>query len=342
MKNSLVSSGGLVPEVGITGPQPSPRHVVQQCSAVYEYDACTCPVCGDKGPSLWAEVGSWTYFRCEHCGLIYLERLPSAAELESYYNTVFQVDRKRQDRRMEKQCGPMLRILEELLPGKGKLLEVGCSYGHFLERARAAGWMVEGVEISREAAQWGQEELGLCVHGGTLEEVSSRLETPYEAVAIFHVLEHALEPERLISEARALLRAGGVLIIRTPNASSWAARRCGETWEWLTPPAHIHLFSPNSLRRLLEQAGLRVESISTRRGDAHNTAFEFARAMSKRLLGNKEGCLPAGTPPLSRRGWYRRIESLSDLIYQPLEFLEDFYFGSRQLHPELLVTARAT
>ncbi len=238
------------------------------------------------------------------------------------------------------QCRPMLRALEQLLPGKGRLLEIGCSYGHFLSMAEADGWVVEGVEISRSAADWAKENLGLRVHIGTLEEVSLKLRRPFDAVAMFHVLEHALEPERLVLQAREFLRPGGILVIRTPNATSWVAKWCGQTWEWLAAPAHICLFSPVSLRILLEDAGFHVESISTQRGDAHNTAFELARGVSKRILGHRGLASVAERPQPSRRSWYRGIEALSDVIYRPLETLEAFHFRRRQLHPELLVVAR--
>jgi 2-polyprenyl-3-methyl-5-hydroxy-6-metoxy-1,4-benzoquinol methylase len=206
--------------------------------------------------------------------------------------------------------------------------------------AEADGWVVEGVEISRSAVVWARENLGLRVHSGTLEEVSPKLKRPVDAVAMFHVLEHALEPERLVLQAREFLRPGGILVIRTPNASSWIAKRCGTTWEWLTPPAHIYLFSPVSLRALLEGAGFQVESISTQRGDAHNTAFELARSVSRKILGGRAETPSLGTLPPSRRGWYRRIEDCSDFVYRPFEPIENFYFRRRQLHPELLVAAR--
>lgn len=299
-----------------------------------------CPVCGGGKHRLWASFGECHYVQCEDCGLTYLQRTPSASELDSYYNTEFQVDRERQERKIAGQCRPMLGVLEQLLPDKGTLLEIGCSYGHFLNEAKADGWLVEGVEISQSAADWAQQRLGLRVHSGTLEEVSPKLRRPYDAVAMFHVLEHTPEPRRLVLQAKELLRPGGVLVIRTPNASSWIAKRCGATWEWLTPPAHIHLFSPVSLRILLERAGFSVESVTTRRGDAHNTAFEFARGKSKQILGRRVGAPKAGNPPPSRRGWYRRIETLSDVIYRPFEPLEALYFRRRRLHPELLVAAR--
>jgi 2-polyprenyl-3-methyl-5-hydroxy-6-metoxy-1,4-benzoquinol methylase len=328
-------AGGLTQQPGTLGGQLSERF-----SSRTDGDVLECPVCDYGKPGFWASVGKYVYLRCRGCGLVYLKRTPPASDLGSYYNTDFQVDRKRQEKRVAGQCHPMLRVLEQLLPGRGRLLEIGCSYGHFLSMAEADGWVVEGVEISRSAAVWARQNLGLRVHSGTLEEVSPELKRPFDAVVMFHVLEHAPQPERLVLQAREFLRPGGILVIRTPNASSWIAKRCGTTWEWLTPPAHIYLFSPVSLQILLEGAGFRAESISTQRGDAHNTAFELARGVSKRILGHRGLASVAERPLPSRRSWYRDIEALSDVIYRPFETVEAFYFRRRQLHPELLVAAR--
>ena len=317
-----------------------PRGLLHECRVSSGMMLTRCPSCDEENPDRWLSVGGYTYVRCWSCGLVCLDRMPSVSELESYYNTEFQVDRERQERKITGQYHPMLRVLEQLLPHKGRLLEIGCSYGHFLSKARADGWVVEGVEISQSAAAWAQETLSLRVHNGTLEKVSPELKSPFDAVAMFHVLEHAPEPGRLVLQAKELLRPGGVLVIRTPNASSWIAKRCGATWEWLTPPAHIHIFSPASLRILMERAGFRIVSVTTRRGDALNTAFELARGMSKRILGHRAAAPGTGNMPVSRRSWYRRIEALSDAIYRPFEPLEGIFFRRSRSHPELLVTAR--
>jgi SAM-dependent methyltransferase len=299
-----------------------------------------CPVCKRGKTSLFMLVSNHKYLRCESCGIAYLEPSPSASELDSYYNTFFRVDRDAQARKIGRQSAPLLEMLRELLPEKGKLLEIGCSYGHFLSRARQDGWEVEGVEISREAADWGRMKFDIPILTGTLEGASAALSPPYDAIVMLHVVEHSPDPKRLVLLAKELLRPKGIVVIKTPNSLSWIARFSGRTWEWLTPPAHIYLFSPVSVRILLEGVGFQVVSISTQRGDAHNTLFEIARSVTKKIYGGRaETPSPESLPP-SKRRWYRCIEDYSDLFYRPFEPLEAFYFRRRQLHPELLVAAR--
>lgn len=299
-----------------------------------------CPICSDEKPIFWASVFQHNYLRCNSCGVAYLGQTPTDSELQAFYNKSFQVDRESQGKKISRDSISLLEMLYRLLPEKGRLLEIGCSYGHFLSRARQNGWEVQGVEISRVAADWAREEFGLPVCAGTLEEVSSALGTPYDVVVMLHVLEHDPEPARLISQVSRLLRPGGILVVKTPNSSSWVAQVCGRTWEWLTPPAHIYLFSPVSLRRLLEQADFHLEALKTQRGDAHNTLFQMVRSVTKLIVKSKGLALPSGVPPPSRRGWYRRIEAASDLLYAPFEPLENVFLKRHLRHPELLAVAR--
>lgn len=299
-----------------------------------------CPLCHEGKPIFYASVSQHKYLRCTLCGVAYLERMPGNIELAIFYNKSFQVDRDSQGKKVDRNSGRLLAMLSQLLPEKGRLLEIGCSYGHFLRRARQSGWQVQGVEISHVAADWAREEFGIPVCSGTLDQVFPALETLYDVVVMLHVLEHDPEPARLISQVRRLLRPGGILVVKTPNCSSWIAHVCGRTWEWLTPPAHIYLFSPVSLRLLLEQADFHIESLKTQRGDAHNTLFEIARSIMKRVFTSEGSALPLGIPPPSRRGWYRRIEAASDLLYGPVEPLESLLLNRHLLHPEILATAR--
>jgi SAM-dependent methyltransferase len=298
-----------------------------------------CPICKSRKLISWALVSEHKYVSCCDCGVAYMEPTPDFAELQNFYNECFQVNRESQARKIEGKSDALLKILNRFLPKKGRLLEIGCSYGHFLRRAKQDGWGVEGVEISRTAADWARETFGIAAYPGTLEEALPSLKPPYDAVVMLHVLEHAPEPARLVSQIREVLRPGGVLLAKTPNSASWIAHICGRTWEWLTPPAHIFLFSPLSLRLLLEHAGFQVELLGTQRGDAHNTLFEIVRSMAKRVF-RASGHAPASGTPTSRRSWYHRVEAASDFLYRPFELAENIFFRRQLRHPELLVVAR--
>jgi hypothetical protein len=106
-------------------------------------------------------------------------------------------------------------------------------------------------------------DLGLNVRFGSLEQQKFPAES-FDVVTMSHVIEHVPEPIQTLSECARILRPGGKLFLWTPNSSSLGCRVFGKHWRGLEPPRHLHLFSPRSMKSLLNKAGLNDVSICTR------------------------------------------------------------------------------
>ena len=113
----------------------------------------------------------------------------------------------------------VLQKLAELSPQKGRLLDVGCAKGVFLDVARREGWQPIGLEISSFASQYARDNFGLEVFTGTLEE-APWLDASFDVITMLDVIEHSTDPSHVLLQARRLLRAGGILVIEMPNARS--------------------------------------------------------------------------------------------------------------------------
>lgn len=303
-----------------------------------------CLLCGcrEEHPLTYASRGFWNYYLCRNCGVVSLSPTPQGRELEVYYNEAYSVAREAYARGTKRNAPPILRKLAENLPGKGKLLELGSSYGFFLDAARRDGWDVTGIELDSNAAAYGRERLGLRVFPGTLESELARLQPPYDAIAAFHVLEHVSDPMRFLLACRKLLRNGGMLMLKTPNVASWIAKRTKADWGWLSPPAHIHLLSPGSLELALRKSGFRVQEIGSRRGDACNNLFELVYSLGRHMLLRGPGQARVGN---GRKGWSDRwqvkaVRTASEAIYYPLRLVLDPWLEKKGLQPELLAIAR--
>jgi SAM-dependent methyltransferase len=146
--------------------------------------------------------------------------------------------------------------------GIGRLLDVGCGCGVFLDEARAAGWQVAGVEAAAKAAEIARSRFGLDVRVGTLEKLDLPRES-FDAITFFDVLEHLPDPLATLQHARVLLRPNGVLVAQSPNFASVMRCLLGERWRWYFLPNHLHHFTPRTLRHLLAACGLVVERVST-------------------------------------------------------------------------------
>ena len=138
----------------------------------------------------------------------------------------------------------------------GKLLDIGCAMGFFLDRAKIRGWNGFGVEISSYASQIAQRNHGTQVLCGTLAQSSFPKEF-FQAITLLDVLEHLPDPVQTIKTLSALLCNGGHIMISTPNLLSLSSNLLGTRW-FQRKPEHTMLFSPRSLQYLLKKCGLKL------------------------------------------------------------------------------------
>jgi 2-polyprenyl-3-methyl-5-hydroxy-6-metoxy-1,4-benzoquinol methylase len=130
-----------------------------------------------------------------------------------------------------------------------RLLEVGCGLGDFLVLARDAGADVLGVEMDGLYADFAEHEHGLQVLRQHIERQT--FDQGFDAIAMFHVLEHLEDPGTMLATLRSLLTPGGSLLIEVPNLMG----------PWKIPPGeffrieHLSNFSSNTLREMLRGAG---------------------------------------------------------------------------------------
>jgi SAM-dependent methyltransferase len=152
---------------------------------------------------------------------------------------------------------------------RGRLLDVGCGSGLFLERMRDFGWQVTGVEPDAAAASAANERLGddavivAHVDDPTLAPAS------FDAVTLSHVIEHVPDPVGTLRSCRDLLAPAGTLVCVTPNTRSLGARSFGASWLHWDPPRHLNVFDVASLERAIREAGLEVERVATPSSTAH-------------------------------------------------------------------------
>jgi len=142
--------------------------------------------------------------------------------------------------------------------GQGRLLDFGCGAGRYVAQMAAAGWQAEGLDLSPAAVQAGRNA-GLVIHQGTLPGANLP-DAAYDAITMWHALEHVPAPKATLAAAHALLRPGGRLLVAVPRLDSLAARWLGSAWYGLDLPRHLTHFTARTLRRHLESTGFRVES----------------------------------------------------------------------------------
>ncbi len=226
----------------------------------------SCPVCrGGSSRLLEPAEPPHRVLHCPACDVAFVDPFPDRAALQRRYGPGYYAAWiSRQKSRRARMWDARLRFLEGVA-GRGRLLDVGCGDGAFLEQARRRGWEVAGTEISSWAAAHAAATLGRAVFCGELREAAYP-EAHFDAVTLWHVLEHVTEPLSLLEEVRRILKPRGVLIVAVPNrndrvmqaAYRLVKRRRPKLFSLRDREPHLFHFSAASLTRLVALAGFAV------------------------------------------------------------------------------------
>jgi SAM-dependent methyltransferase len=141
----------------------------------------------------------------------------------------------------------------------GRLLEVGCAYGFFLQEAKRY-FDVAGIELSADAADHCRRH-GLSVDTGVADEATLARRGPFDAIVLLDVIEHLAEPQATLALLARHLNPGGIVVLTTGDFASAAARALKSAWRLMTPPQHLWFFTPPSMQGLARRCGLEVASI---------------------------------------------------------------------------------
>jgi len=220
--------------------------------------------------------GTFRLVRCRRCGLIYLNPRPTAAEMKRYYPnnyisyTPAIEDEPRFWRRLDRRYGLYRRCRAVISRASrlGRLLDVGCATGIFLDGMRCRGWETWGVEPNAGAARYAQDHLGLNVFVGELEGAAFP-DRFFDVITLWDVLEHVRDPRRTLGEIARILRPGGLLVLSLPNPDCLEARLFGSYWAGWDVPRHLYVFSRPVLERLLAETGFQIQEMSSFTGRYH-------------------------------------------------------------------------
>ena len=140
------------------------------------------------------------------------------------------------------------------------LFEVGCAYGFFLEKAKVYFRETEGIDISEDATKDAREVLHQNAHTGDFATFTT--DTKFDVLCMWDTIEHLESPDLYLEKANAILKKDGYICITTGDIGSLNAKIRGRKWRQIHPPTHLHYFSRDTLTKLLERKGFKVEDIS--------------------------------------------------------------------------------
>lgn len=204
-------------------------------------------------------------------------------------------------------CRNLNKFLRKILKYKisGKLLDVGCAMGYFVEMAKKAGFDAYGFDASEFAVKKAKAKLDGRIAVGTIHSVKYPQKS-FDVITMFDVIEHLGDPIRDLKKLSTLLKDDGILIIATGNTLSRAAQTMKRRWTFYIPPQHLFFFTKKNFADMLTQAGFKpaewfginkwlslryVLHLARSSGESELADFLYALAQNARL-----GWLPLYLP----------------------------------------------
>jgi SAM-dependent methyltransferase len=274
--------------------------------------------------------GAWDMRRCRRCAHHFVWPLPTPAEIAGIYADA---DYRSDDLREQPVDAFDLEDFMLAMLGRagvrppGRMLDVGCGAGHFLYRARQAGWDVIGQDIALHSVDFARRTYGLDVASEPLDDVIRRLQPgSFDLITLVGVIEHIAEPVDFLRALRPLLSPRGALFMLTDNARSWLHWLMRRNYPWIMPPEHLQLFTPASIDAMLTRSGLRRTALVTR-----ETIHADAAMRGVSLLLGRGRRVPPGTETLGAIG-VRCIAPLQRLLWS-LQLGANMYIVARPADP---------
>lgn len=215
--------------------------------------------------------------RCSSCGVISSRLRPAESELLRLYGDGTLLQESSENEVKDKILFPQWKLREHShilsrlasfgVVG-GELLDVGCLWGSFLDKARQNGFHVTGIEPYAPAVRYARKVLKLDVLCGSVNSVPLSC-CSFDVVTMLDVIEHLRDPVGDLRVMHQLLKPNGVLVVVTPNVEGLPVRAIGlkrrifrQPWCPIDDlPWHLWGFTRRTISGVIVRAGYKVEAV---------------------------------------------------------------------------------
>jgi len=254
-----------------------------------------CPVCNKSNFSKHLESKdfsvskeSFVVVSCDTCDFHFTNPRPSDENLGKYYISDHYISHNNTRRTLFEKIYQLVRRIA--INGKfrlistffrsGRILDVGCGTGDFLNKCKSKNWETKGVEPSEIARNQAINNHKLDVEESTN---LSKLEGEFDIITMWHVLEHVPSLNETLVQFNQLLSKKGKIIIAVPNLESYDAKYYKEYWAAYDLPIHLYHFSKKSICTLFEKHGFSLRKTKGMKFDS----FYVSMLSEEHISGKK-------------------------------------------------------
>ncbi|HOP61858.1 MAG TPA: class I SAM-dependent methyltransferase [Spirochaetota bacterium] len=225
----------------------------------------TCPLCGSgeirKKYLIEKYDLKFNTDICAVCGFIFMNPLFDNETIRNFYSEEYYsgkadysyIDERNTKKFSDYVWNSRIRFIHKFIES-GNFLDVGCSFGGFLEAA-SRFYTPYGIEMSEFSSSHAGNIFGNTIHTGTLSDHPFDKKS-FSVITMIELIEHLEDPAAAVRECFSLLKDGGLLLIQTANMEGKQARDLGKNYEYFMP-GHLSYFSKRNLAMLLEKTGFR-------------------------------------------------------------------------------------
>ena len=227
-----------------------------------------CPTCesADAAPEL--DKDHLRIVRCRVCDLVYVsptfdeQHYKKVYASQEYQDIVRDLGISSHEYRVQRFGTERVDLMSRhLTTPRPRYLDVGCSTGFVVEAARDREWDAIGVDLNPSAIEYGRSR-GLDLRAIDLETAGFDPGS-FDAVSLFDVLEHLIDPVRTLRACVRLLRPGGIVFLYVPNYDSASRLLMGKDAHFIWPTHHLNYYTPLTIRDVVNREGLDTAYIAT-------------------------------------------------------------------------------
>ncbi len=234
-----------------------------------------CPCCKSSNINIVLKANDHTVsneafevWHCNICTLRFTQSIPDKNEIAEYYKSDDYISHSNTDKgfvnflyhKVRNRTLSFKRKLIEKSTGitNGKVLDIGCGTGSFLNSMHQAGWKITGLEPDENAVKKAKNLYGLNLQS---PEILFKLpHSGFDVITMWHVLEHVHELNEYLEQLRLLIKPGGLIFIAVPNYTSYDQSVYKQYWAAYDVPRHLYHFSPDAMINLLLEHNLKLKS----------------------------------------------------------------------------------